>query len=406
MIVAALMGTPLSSYGVITIPSDGSDGALSPAVDTVIDLSQAVPGTWSDDNAGGDIGKGVYDVDQWAVVFEYSSVNIPAGVTVSFADHPSKAPVIWLVSGSVNIEGTIDLKGGSVYVSGLEGLVPTSGGPGGFRGGAAGPEGTGDGLGIGGAGSTGGDGFPVYQSGIREYGNPQILPLMGGSGGQGTGNTAGAGGGGAIMIACANTISLDGTINSSGGNSLVGFNGHLHRGSGGAIRLIADQIDGSGLLDCRGGYWSMESDEDTSFNQGGSVGRIRIETANYSPNVTMYPETVAVAPAIPPQIFPPVNAPTVKILSVDSLTAPADPNAPLSTSADIAIQNDAPITVTLETRNFPLEGVVQLRVGSKFGNAVFLTATYESGNSTVATWTVTHTFTDGFTSLQARATAP
>lgn len=85
----------------LNIPSDGSDGAFAPTADIEIDLGQAITGTWSDDNAGSDIGKGIYDPAQWAVVFEYSSINIPAGVTVTFKNHPSNPPVIWLVSGWV-----------------------------------------------------------------------------------------------------------------------------------------------------------------------------------------------------------------------------------------------------------------------------------------------------------------
>ena len=120
-------------HGQITIPSDGSDGPFSPATDIEVDLTQAIPGVWSDDNAGADIGKGIYDKDQWAIVFEYSSVNIPEDVTVTFKNHPSNPPVIWLVSGDVTIDGTLSLEGESEFDSGLSALNPNNGGPGGFR---------------------------------------------------------------------------------------------------------------------------------------------------------------------------------------------------------------------------------------------------------------------------------
>ena len=58
----------------LTIPyADGSDGALNITANTVIDLSQAVTGVWT--NTSGSPGNGIYDPTQWAVVFKYSSVS-------------------------------------------------------------------------------------------------------------------------------------------------------------------------------------------------------------------------------------------------------------------------------------------------------------------------------------------
>lgn len=407
---ALLLASALPAAAAPNIPSDGSDGAFNPTVDTEIDLSQAVTGVWSDDNTGANIGKGVYDPQQWAVVFEYSSVNIPSGVTVTFKNHPSKAPVIWLVNGPVTIDGVVSLEGESVYESGLEALVPSEGGPGGFRGAPSGPEGNGRGLGPGGAGTNGGDNGPVYRSGTYEYGNPQILPLIGGAGGSARTGIAGSGGGGALLIASVGSLAVDGAILSTGGDSVSANNGvergYDRRGAGGAIRLVADSIIGSGTLDCRGGFWEKSSPTDTSFAQGGAEGRIRIEANSFADGMTLYPETVAVTPNDPVLLFPPANAPTVKILSVDGINAPSDPTAPLQSNSDITVQNNGPVTIVVETTNFPLEGVVQVRIGRKFGSAFWVNATYQSGTIHSATWTVTETFTDGFTALQARATAP
>lgn len=395
----------------LNIPSDGSDGAFAPTADIEIDLGQAITGTWSDDNAGSDIGKGIYDPAQWAVVFEYSSINIPVGVTVTFKNHPSNPPVIWLVSGNVTIDGTVDLQGQSAISYGLESLVPNLGGPGGFRGGPAGPDGRGDGLGPGGGGTnTTADtsNRPTYRSGNFEYGNPSILPLIGGSGGQA--NDAllhGSGGGGALLLA-ANQIELDGLITCRGGNTF--YNGGItfgenQRGSGGAVRIIAQTLSGEGSISCLGGRYAYSGPTDTNFLEEGSEGRIRIEANNFS-EVGTFPETVAVPTANPPLIFPPANAATVRIVSVSNSPAPADPTAPLQSTSDIAIQNNGPVTITLQTTNFPLEGVVQVRVAEKFGNASYFTATNTGGNIASATWELSRTFADGFTTLQARATAP
>ena len=73
--------------------SDGSDGAFNPKFKTVIDLSLAATAPW--DTPSPVPVQGVYDPDDWAVVFKYTTIDIPVGVTVSFTNHPSGAPAIW-----------------------------------------------------------------------------------------------------------------------------------------------------------------------------------------------------------------------------------------------------------------------------------------------------------------------
>ncbi len=143
----------------LTIPSDGSDGVFAPTADTIVDLSQAVTGHWDDNNTA-NAGKGIYDPDKWAIVFKYSSINIPGvrdtnsnvvGVAITFRNHPSRAPVVWLVRGDVTIDGLLNLNGESKF-RGPDALQPGEPGPGGFRGGVEGPQGLGAGLGPGGGG--------------------------------------------------------------------------------------------------------------------------------------------------------------------------------------------------------------------------------------------------------------
>ena len=376
----------------LTIPSDGSDGAFNPPAsptNVVIDLSQAVTGVWNANNTA-NAGKGIYDPEKWAVVFKYSSVNIPAGVTVSFINHPTHAPVVWLVQGSVTNNGIVRLDGASGSIAVLA-LTPTEAGPGGFRGGPNGPQGRGDGLGPGG-------GIGNYASGkySSSYGNPQAIPLIGGSSGSAWDNNYGSGGagGGAILIAASGILANEGTISAKGG---AGFNLSIYgQGSGGAVRLIASQISGSGEINCLPHYPS----------NGGDPGRIRIESPVLSSALRTYPETIAVPPATPPLIWPPAGAPTVRVVSVATIAAPADPTAPLVSSADVAIQNDSPSVIMLETQNFPIEGVVQVRAAQKWGSASWINASYVSGNQASAQWRATNTFVKGYTTLQARATAP
>jgi hypothetical protein len=372
------------AHAQLVIPSDGSDGAFNPPVsptNVVIDLSQAVPGVWNADNSA-NAGKGIYDSNKWAVVFKYSSVNIPTGVTVSFKNHASRAPVVWLVNEAVSIGGTIRLDG-PPPVTGPEALVPAEPGPGGFRGGPSGPPGAGAGLGPGGANAGGypGGSHSAYAS---VYGNPQILPLIGGSGSGGytdEGNR-GAAGGGALLIATAGNLVIEGVISSQGGAS------HRVNSSGGAVRVIANQVLGAGEINCL------------------LDGRVRIEASALAASLRTFPETIAVPPANPPLIWPPDGAPKVRIVNVDTFATPAEPTAPLVSSADVAIQNDNPAVVLLETREFPIEGVVDLRVSQKWGAASWVRCSYVSGNQAQATWRAQITFVKGYTTLQARATAP
>lgn len=372
----ALLGGVSSAFAQLIIPSDGTDGTFSPAANIEVDLSQAGTGTWSDPN-GANAGKGIYDATKWAIVFKYSSVNIPAGVTVTFKNHPSHAPVVWLVQGGVDIAGTVSVDG----QPGAYGLAAGSlaePGPGGFRGAAVGPAGAGTGLGVGGGGFQGSG----YYNGV--YGNPNIVPLIGGSGG-GTNGGSGGGGGGAILIAASGTVQLTGQVSAKKGISPAAVHG-----SGGAVKLIANQVTGTGSLDAE------------------ATGRVRIEANTLSATVTSNPPTIAVPPGTTPIIFQSANSPTVRIVSVDGVDSPADPMAPLVSSADIAIQKNTPVTIVLETRNFATAGaVVSVRVANKYGGAGLYNATLDSGGtSALSTWRVSTTLSPGFVTLQARATAP
>jgi hypothetical protein len=374
------------SLAQLNIPTDGSDGVLDVTTNTVIDLSLAVPGLW-DTNNSANAGRGVYDRDKWAIVFKYQSVNVATGATLRFLNHPTHAPVVWLVQSNVVIEGTVDVSGSPGTLSVPESLVPTEPGPGGFRGGPGGPEGVGTGL-----GPAGGQ---VNSSGAQyagAYGNPQILPLIGGSGG-GSGSSlghrgSGGGAGGAILIACRMSVIVDGQILAE--SRFLDYTG---TGSGGAVKLIANSVLGSGRI-------SALSDP------GALHGRTRVEATSLAPSVQIAPETIAVPPASPPVIWPPDNAPSIRIVSINSVSTPADPAAPLVNNADVAVQVNGTTQVLLETKNFPIEGVVEVRAIRKFGAAAAYTATLQSGGFTQAVWQATVTLPPGFSTFQARATAP
>ena len=382
LLLAAFFGA-LTAHAQLSIPSDGSDGAFAPVANVEIDLGLATTALW---NAPGS-GNGVYDADKWAVVFKYSSVNIPAGVKVTFKNHPTYAPVVWLVQGSVTIDGELNLDGKPGTIDSTARLIPSEPGPGGYRGGASGPSGWGSGMGPGGTITTNFGNNATYAG---SYGNPQIIPLIGGSGLAArytAGQPSGGGGGGAIAVFAANQISLSGTVSAIGGAYADNY------GSGGAVRLVASVVAGVGQVRC----------VTSGVN---NPGRIRIETNSLTPSLLTFPETIGVPPANPPVIWPAANAPIAKVISVDAVNAPLDPRAPLVAGADVAIQDSNQVDILIETQNFPIEGVVQLNITPKFGNRTTLNATRLSGDITSATWRVQTTLPQGFVTLQARATQP
>ena len=360
--IAVLVCSTVPAFAQLSIPSDGSDGVLNITTSTVIDLSLAVPGVWSNNNAA-NAGKGIYDSNKWAVVFKYQSVTIAAVATNTFKNHPTHAPVVWLVQSNALINGRIDLTGRSQTFA----TTNTEPGPGGFRGGVQ----NGSPFGIGGRR----DANATYSS---SYGNTRVLPLIGGSGeADSSGNSAA--GGGAILIAVASTTTVNGVIQSKGASGSF-------LASGGAIRIIADTLQGSGTLDVV------------------PEGRMSIEVNNMS-GITTLPTTPRIPPDSPPLIWPAPGSPECRIVSVGSVNVSSDPKADVATSPDAII--GGPVDVILQTLNFPTSGVVQIRVAPKLSTSTVLyTASMVSGSVISATWKATMTLTNGYSVMQARAYVP
>jgi hypothetical protein len=420
----------------VAVPSDGSDGDLiiletDPGlVDDsenagfklrTIDLSQAVNGIWSDDNQGADIGKGIYDTDQWAVTFEYGNVHIGPNVRVDFTNHRSRCPIVWLVNGDVTIEGIVDVRGKNGIANQR---LPREPGPGGFRGGAGffktssiRSAGFGPGGGIFNAGSGSaliraslGDGGAFGARGSLgesvPYGNTFLFPLIGGSGG--TGGTwsnlgrQGSSGGDAFLVAAAMTVTINGTINAAGGNGNA--SGFLSSGgSGGAIRLVGNRVEGSGSLFATGG---------AGWGRGGA-GRIRIEScfpiefpvANSNP---LYHEGL---PTDPVQVFLPIDTPRIQVTRVTGVDidvpVPGEPQSKLDPEADLDLQTTESLTVEIAAANVPLDWTVEVRVVPIGGRDSIVTATMVPGGTEAAsTWEATFLPPPGFIAVQAVVRAP
>jgi hypothetical protein len=380
---------PVLADGLIIPGSDGSDGVLAPIENLEIDLGPAQTGAW--DHPGQ--GNGVYDPQQWAVVFKYQRVEIPEGVSVRFRNHPSRAPVVWLVSGEVVINGTLDLNGANWNKR--ENSEP---GPGGFRGGMAWQNNAAPasgGYGPGGAGTKG------YSSGNHAtrgygnqgpiYGNARLLPLIGGSGG----GNGGAAGGGAILIATQGDVQLDGLIQANGGSGAYSVHGS---GAGGAVRVIANRIHGTGEIQAIGGQYS---------DVIGGIGRIRLEVNEVVGSIRTYPTVDVSRPDQPVVLWPPAGATRVRIVAVNDSDLPEDPRASLDLGqADLSLMSESAARIHLETTNVSPEGRVRVRIAPKFGAPYWVDAAHESGETAYSLWVAETELPEGYFVIQALAENP
>ncbi|MFN0119274.1 MAG: hypothetical protein ACKV2V_02110 [Blastocatellia bacterium] len=358
-------------------------------------------------------------------VFNFTTVNIPAGITLQFTKNARNTPVTMLATGDVTINGVINIRGGRAL-----GITGAEGGPGGFRGGdgglgveadiIAGKPGDGPG---GGAGSKvsnifgGGAGFaiagvggnsPTAQNGGfggPRYGSRTLLPLIGGSGGGGTAafqsrpGDGGGGGGGAILIASSGRILFGNTnsgIDATGGSSAISGGG----GSGGGIRLVANVINGSPSLSIAGGR---------SENQGtgqASYGYVRVEAADYN---TFSPSTsnpnYSFSKTFNPVTVP--NAPQLRIASVGGVNAPAAPVGSFAAAPDITVPTSTanPVTVALQASNIPVGTVVSVTLTQENGDRSNTSSTALTGTAQSSTATASVTLpSTGISVITATAT--
>lgn len=361
----------------------GTDGAFAPTANVEIDLSQALTGVWDQDNTANS-GKGVYDPSKWAVVFKYSSVNIPAGVAVTFKNHAARAPVVWLVQGNAVVAGTVSLDskpGPNTYIL-------QEPGPGGFRGGSYYPRSAGFGPGGAGFGMFGGSYASLGQSSAGPtYGNAAIVPLIGGSGGTDPYSRPTSSAGGALLLASSGTITLNGLLSASSV-------GDYSSGSGGAIRLIAQTLVGGtqgNLL---------------AYGQAGGTGRIRVECSSGSYAGSASPQPSYSVPSDPPVIWPPATLPAIRLTKVGTRDVSADPRAELSfPNQDVGLQTAAPLAVRMEATSVPVDGTwkVYLRVVPRAGQDFTVDAVKVSGDATSSVWETTINAPQGFSALQGRA---
>lgn len=360
-------------------------------------------------------------------IFNFTSVDVPAGVTVTFRRNALNTPLTFLASGDVTVAGTIDVggqNGGSVDegpVSGFAGIVP--GGSGGFGGGRGGrldePRG-GNGLGPGaatGVAGCGGSGGGFGTQGLRAsnacgantagtaYGTRNLLPLIGGSGGAGGSarnadpGAGGGGGGGAILIASSGSVTISGSIQARGGRggnltTAGSFGGG--GGSGGAIRIVATNIAGNGTIDASGGAGGASETAASLRGGTGGDGRIRLESnraITFSGTATPVPDANTVSPIFPDTL------PTLRITTVGGVAVPAAPTG----NADVVLPADVanPVTIGFTTSGVPVGRTITVTATPDFGASATAVSTPLGGTEPSATASADITLPQGNSVLSA-----
>ncbi len=339
-------------------------------------------------------------------VLNYTTVSIPAGVTVTFVKNAANTPVTILTTGDITIDGTLSVNGrdgqGPQQNSATAVSVGGEGGPGGYRGG----NGSSRDFSTPAAAGQGPGGGSAAPSTVNACGAPvtdgfqSVLPLIGGSGGGGGATSTlngipsnsgggGGGGGGAVVLASSTKIVLTGAVTANAGTGASACSGN-NMGSGGAIRLVAPVITGTGALSA--GFPSISGPST-------HLGRISVEaftqtfTGTSSPAASLSaspgPVTTASMPAL-------INLPTLTITSVGGVTVQAVPTGSYTTiDLPLPVGTTNPVSVTVTATNTPLTTPLTVRVVPVAGSSTIVSAGALSGTFTSSTATASVTLPTG-----------
>lgn len=415
--------------------STGADGAFAPTANTTVQLPPSG-------------------------VLHYTTVTIPAGVTVKFAKNSANTAVVILTTGDVAIAGTIDIGGGASLMTkyGLAGDMNKGGvgGPGGFDGGRGGlqeqnrkggtgygPGGAGGGIHAGGGASDAGSGAECYrrtQGGggggfaaagepskcIQDngwvfavdlrtgyagpnYGSNSMLPLVGGSGGGGGAGglngwslpgSGGGGGGGAVMLVAAGSVSLTGTVNARGGNGGAINNGdcnYTYRDSGGA---------GGGGSGGAVRILTPAFSGSGSINVGGGTGGCRsgngtayVDNSNSGGHGSVGRSSIEIVSG---GTFSLSVIPTLAITSIGGVAVPPNPSG----AGDVTLPGELPnpADITISASGIPVGTVVKLTLSQPYNDKVTANASALAGTLQASTSTGSINIPSGSSVLMASTT--
>jgi len=386
--------------------------------------------------------------------FNYTTVTIPSGVTITYVPNAANTPLTILATGDITISGSMVVDGQPGNNAGFGGL----GGPGGFAGGAAvaaqgvnGNVGNGPGGGGGSrfvndstAGDCSGGGGGGYQSagggiavsgqipavpGGGSYGSPLLIQLLGGSGGGG-GSTrmginygyavtggGGGGGGGAVLVASSTQIVFPasgtaGLISANGAAGAAGSTNPVSGGSnypcaggggaGGAIHLVSNKVTGIAQFNASGGAGGVVFNGTQSGAAGGS-GYVRVDAFNLS-GFSPTSSTLSVSSGLP-NLRTPSTLPSLQVASVAGVSAPSVPAGTFQNPPDIVLPSNQanPVTVVINAANIPVGTTVALTAVSAAGTRATATGTL-SGTSASSTTSISISLFAGPTVLTASTT--
>ena len=347
-------------------------------------------------------------------VYKFSTINIPAGITVKLSGQVLSGPQYWLSKGDVNIAGVVDLSGAAGYAPTnlISNRTPAIPGPGGFPGGVGGSgatgspypveNGQGPGAGVAACLTGGYTGNVQYAGGGQFTGNQFLVPLIGGSGGAGSdwGGTFGYGGGaggGTLLIASDTTVTVNGSITAAGGDpgSFSDQNGGA--GSGGAIRLAATTIAGTGTLTAASGNNNGLSD-----CRAASKGTVRLEAFNQQFAGTVAGTQYSGTPYL--TFAPNGTEPLLTVVTVDGVSVAQNPTGSF-TVPDVTFMSSQAVSVVLNGMNIPSGTPVSLQVYSENGNDIVMpNAGVLSGTSDPTSVTIPVNFPAGFSRAFISAT--
>jgi hypothetical protein len=330
-------------------------------------------------------------------IFNFTAINIGQGVTVNMsANLVRQKSVVFLATGAITINGTLNLSGAPGYVanSPSSAQIPSIPGPGGYGGGTGGTLGSppqpGAGPGGGSAGAYCGSYATAGCYGAPVYGNSMLVPLRGGSGGGGAFGVSGSGGsagGGAIQIVSSVSITINGSILANGGiNDCVACSG-----AGGAIHLEAPIVAGTGTVQALGGSSNGQT-------YGGN-GWLRVDTT--SNNFTGQFQPAAIFGVLF-NVPLPTAVPTVTITSINGMSVPAAPTASY-TAPDVIINNGTAVPVAIAATNVPVGTVVMLYVSSETGTGQVVSASPLAGTVASSTATASIVWPLGVSRVYVRA---
>lgn len=192
-----------------------------------------------------------------------------------------------------------------------------------------------------------------------------------------------------MLIASGDSISLGGMIDLSGGDGFddPGNGARGGMGSGGAVRLLAPVLIGSGSISTSGGT--------NGAGWSGGLGRVRIESFDYQYTGTITGDFRRVR-LTPNVVFLPTQlTPAVRVLSIAGVPVPSSPTGSII-MPDVTINEAGQVAIEIEAGSIPIGTVVTLNIFSDSDGSQTVSSTPLAGaDDSLTTATAMATFSPG-----------